>query len=295
MTQWLEIIVPCAVISADEVAAHLAGEVAEAAAGVEIRGTDVVFWAPVERAEAALATTAAVAARLAAAGLQVDPQRVRSAPAVPEEEWRDAWKRYFHPTRLTRQLVVVPSWEQYEPDAEQIVLHLDPGQAFGTGLHASTRLVLDELQELADGGQRVGRILDLGTGSGILAIAAARFWPGARITAIDNDPLAVSATAENAERNQVQAQVSCDGADLSAHPGPFDLILANIQANVLIDLCEPLLDRLAPGGTLLLSGILTVQIEEVRDRYTAAGARCEEVRAAASDGAWSSLRLRARS
>ena len=127
---------------------------------------------------------------------------------MPEAEWRDAWKRYFKISRLTRQIVVVPSWESYTPAADDVTIALDPGMAFGTGTHASTQLVLEELQALADGGLYPARVLDMGCGSGILAIAAAKLWPKTSVIAIDNDPIAITATADNAAGNGVGARIT---------------------------------------------------------------------------------------
>jgi ribosomal protein L11 methyltransferase len=133
-----------------------------------------VFWVASTDVAPALAETRDAVTRWAAGGASVDPARVRSAAALPEVEWRDAWKKYFKVSRLTRQFVVVPSWEPYTPAAGDIAIDLDPGMAFGTGTHASTRLVLEHLQELADANVSPARILDVGCGSGILSIAAAR-------------------------------------------------------------------------------------------------------------------------
>ena len=156
-TDWVEIIVPATAALADEVAALLVDEVVLASAGTEIRGDEVVFWVARADAEAAIA-----AAQAALAGWDlpdVDPAAVRQASAVPESEWREAWKRYFHVTRLTRQLVVVPSWERagFVPAVDDRIIDLDPGMAFGTGTHASTRLVLEELQHLVDAHQSGAR------------------------------------------------------------------------------------------------------------------------------------------
>src|SRR6185437_7530358 len=143
MSDWVEIIVPVGAADVDDVAALIASDVAAARAGTELRGDEVVFWVDAADVAAAMAETRDAVARWAAGGAALDPARVRTAAAMPEAEWRDAWKRYFKVSRLTRQIVVVPSWESFTPDPGDVVIELDPGMAFGTGTHARTRLVLD--------------------------------------------------------------------------------------------------------------------------------------------------------
>ncbi|MEM9491569.1 MAG: 50S ribosomal protein L11 methyltransferase [Myxococcota bacterium] len=284
-------------ISADDIAAIITDRVAAAQSGTQILADRIVFWVPVQDGETALAETRQVIANLAASGLSVDAQGVTMQPAAPEREWKEAWKSHFHISRLTRQLVVVPSWETFQAQPDDLVLHLDPGQAFGTGLHASTRLVLHGMQELADRGGSVSRFLDLGTGSGILAIAAIRLWPQCTGVAVDIEPLALAAAAENAASNNVAEQIECL-ASATEPTGHFDLVLANIQSDVLLDNHPLIAPRVAVGGTLLLSGLLTTQVEAVAARYAEtryeddSALVTEEIRASADDPEWSSARLR---
>jgi ribosomal protein L11 methyltransferase len=289
-TDWLEIAVAAPAEVADDLAGLLALELGDAAAGIEQRQAELVFWVTPERAEPALAATKAALRRLSAGGLAVDPEHAQIRPAVPESEWRDAWKRYFKVIYLTRQLVVVPSWETHQPGPDDRVLHLDPGQAFGTGAHASTRLVLEELQHIYDEGRAPRRVLDVGTGSGILSIAAARLWPTATVAATDNDPIAVTTALENVARNQVEVSATTD--DLPALPGDFDLVLANIQANVLEDLCPELIARMARGGDLVMSGLLTPQAPEIGKLFAARGLELVAIRPSLHDAEWSSVRMR---
>lgn len=287
VTDWLEISIPVGhAEAADDIAGLIALEVADAASGVEVRAAEVVYWVPLARGETALAEARRAVAQLAAGGQPVDPARVASRPAAPEAEWRDAWKRYFRTVRLTRQIVVVPSWDRHEPAADDRVIHLDPGQAFGTGAHASTRLVLELMQELADGGVVVRRVLDLGAGSGILALAAAALWPAAEVHAVDNDPIAVAVARENAEANRARIAVGQEWPD-----GAFDLLLANIQADVLTALAAPLCARLAAGGHLILSGLLTEQVAAVAADYAARGLTVRRIAAGREDPAWSAALL----
>ena len=133
---WVEIIVPTAAAEVDEIAALLAADVSYAAAGTEIRGDEVVFWAHLAEREQALLATRDAIATLAAAGAGVDPATVRAQSAMAEAEWRDAWKRYFHVTRVGPRVVIVPSWESHDAAPGDAIVKLDPGMAFGTGTHA---------------------------------------------------------------------------------------------------------------------------------------------------------------
>lgn len=294
-TSWAEVIVSVGAADVDDVAALIASEVSAAAAGTEQRGDEVVFWVAAADAPAALDEARDAVTRWRAGGLAVDPARVRLAAAMPEAEWRDAWKKYFKVSRLTRQIIVVPSWEKFAAAPDDVVIDLDPGMAFGTGTHASTQLVLEELQGLADRSVAPARILDVGCGSGILAIAAVKLWPAAPCIAIDNDPIAVAATHENAAINGVTGRISAS-TRLLGEPAvgidddrrePFDLVLANIQAHVLRELRGALIASVAPGGTLILSGLLTPQAQPLADEFVAAGMRGVHVRASTSDPQWS--------
>jgi ribosomal protein L11 methyltransferase len=289
-TDWVEIIVPVGASDVDDVAALIASEVPAAAAGTEQRGDEVVFWVAAQDVAPALAETRDAVSRWAAGGAALDPARVRTAAAMPESEWRDAWKRYFKVSHLTRQFVVVPSWETYAPAAGEVVIDLDPGMAFGTGTHASTRLVLEELQTLADAGvASPGRILDVGCGSGILSIAAIKRWPGATCVAIDNDPIAIAATIENAGTNQVASRIEASTKTLDELSETFPLVLANIQAHVLRALKDALVAHTA--GTLVLSGLLTPQAAPLAAEFVAAGLRLVAIRASTDDPQWSSAVL----
>jgi len=287
LADWVEIIVPVGAADVDDVAALIASDVGAAAAGTEQRGDEIVFWVDATQVASALAETRDAVARWAAGGAALDPTRVRTAAAMPEAEWRDAWKRYFKVSRLTRQFVVVPSWEKYAAEPGDVVIDLDPGMAFGTGTHASTRLVLEELQTLADEGLEPDRILDVGCGSGILSIAAVKRWPAATCIAIDNDPIAVAATLENAAHNQV----TVGGAitPLAEIVGQFPLVLANIQAHVLRELKAELIAKTA--GTLILSGLLTPQAQPLADEFVAAGLKLVRVRPSTTDPQWSTAVL----
>jgi ribosomal protein L11 methyltransferase len=289
--EWVEVSLPAGAL-ADEVAALVATSDEVAAGGVEVRGEEIVLWAPVAEAEAAAEGLRAAARRLAEAGFEVDPSTVRVRPAAPEDDWRDAWKKYFKVARVTSRIVIVPSWTTHQAEPGDVVLDLDPGRAFGTGAHASTRLCLRELDDLAAEGHHVTRFLDVGTGSGILSIAAAKLWPQARGVAIDVDPLACSAAEENLARNGQAERVRVADDAVDAVDGAFELVVANIQADVLDALKEPLAARVAAGGALILSGLLAHQALPTADLYARLGFRVERSGALDDDPEWASLRLR---
>lgn len=289
MADWVEIIVPVGAADVDDIAALIASDISAASAGTEQRGDEVVFWVAAADVAAALDETRDAVTRWAAGGAAVDPTRVRSTAAMPEAEWRDAWKRYFKVSRLTRQFVVVPSWEPYTPVEGDIAIDLDPGMAFGTGTHASTRLVLEHMQALLDSGFAPARIADVGCGSGILAIAAVKCWPGSTCLAVDNDPIAVQATAENAAHNEVGDRIASAITPINDVTETFPLVLANIQAHVLRALKTALVR--ATGDKLILSGLLTPQAAPLADEFVAEGLKLVEIRLSKDDPQWSSVLL----
>jgi ribosomal protein L11 methyltransferase len=202
-------------------------------------------------------------------GLPVDPVTVRERQA-DESEWRDVWKQFFRATRVGRRFTVRPSWDPGPAPAGEFIVDLDPGRAFGTGAHPSTRLAIALAENVREVTPRIARFLDLGCGSGILSIVAERLWPEAVGLAIDNDPEATECSQENFERNHVKSVALVTGT-LEQAEFPFDIILANIQADVLCALAPMMSAKLAPTGRVILSGILGDQGEEVLAAYDAAG------------------------
>jgi len=205
------------------------------------------------------------------------------------DAWRDEWKKHFEPFRVCAGVVVRPPWREVAPAPGEKVVVLEPGRAFGTGLHETTSLVAAVLADTPLAGQAV---LDVGCGSGILALVALQLGAaGAR--AVDVDPDAVAVTRENAERNGLQGRVQADETPVERVQGQFPVVLANIESKALVELAPGILARVAPGGLLVLSGILAphvapAQLEDVRRAY--ASLREEGVR---TRGEWIALVLRA--
>jgi len=195
-----------------------------------------------------------------------------SSEIIEEEDWGRTWKKQFKPLEITPHLVIKPTWEDYVPAAHQKIISLDPGMAFGTGHHASTRLAL-ELIESAILTDRVKheQMLDVGTGTGILAMAGALLGAG-QVTAIDNDPDAVAVARENVLLNNLADLVTINDQELSTLPQRFDLIIANITHDTLIDMAPLLTERLTRGGALILAGILRGEQEDnIRRTYEKSG------------------------
>lgn len=181
------------------------------------------------------------------------------------DAWRDAWKDGFKPFHLTETIVVRPPWAEYEATSGEHVLTLEPGRAFGTGLHATTMLVAQTLERHA--AWLVGKeLLDVGCGTGILALVALLIG-GTKARAIDNDPDVVQVVRENAEANGMTERLVVDTTDVAAVEGTWPLVVANIEARVLIRMASELGARVAPGGLLVLSGVLDEQADDVVKAY----------------------------
>ena len=191
---------------------------------------------------------------------------VNTAPAVlttaelQDEDWSDTWKQYFHTEKPGERVVIKPTWEEYEPKDDEVVIELDPGAAFGTGTHATTSMCIRQLEKLVKPGMTV---FDVGTGSGILSIISAKL--GAKnIQAVDYDDSVLKIVEENLEQNNVQDIISVAQSDLMQNVhGKAELVIANIIADIIIRLFDQLDEHLEQGGTLLTSGIIEDRIEDV--------------------------------
>ena len=253
---------------------------------------------------------AAIDAALGAVGLH-PPLQTRH---VEEEDWADAWKEFFHVERFGERIVVRPSWREYTPGPDDIVIDLDPGMAFGTGQHPTTRMCLEFVEQVTRPGLRV---LDVGTGSGILAIAALKLG-AASCAGCDTEPVSIRVARENAERNRVAAAFDLwvgtvgEPNPLTPFPareggterramvidsflpveersfpaGSFDLALANITAGAVAGLAPALGGVLTAGGRLVASGIIGERLDEVLTALAAAGFTINEARA---EGDWRAL------
>jgi len=191
------------------------------------------------------------------------------AHTVAQQDWAEGWKQHFTATRFGRRLVVKPTWEEGAEAADDVVVRLDPGMAFGTGSHETTRLCLQALAELCDVAP-CARLLDVGTGSGILAIAAVKLG-ATTVVANDIDPEACAVARENAALNGVAGQLEITEQPLEELGGTYDVVIANILAEENVRLADHLCARLAPGGSLLLSGILREKEVLVRDGFATRG------------------------
>ncbi len=189
---------------------------------------------------------------------------------MKEEDWANSWKKYYKPIRIAHRLMVVPTWEEYEPQEGDLILKMDPGMAFGTGTHETTRLCATLTEDYMKPGARV---LDVGTGSGILAIAASKLGAG-EVMAYDIDPVAVRVAQENCDVNGC-TNVSCGISDLLAgvdtKGGLYDFVCANIVADIIVRMADDILRYMKPGGLLAVSGIIDTQAERVHAALTKGG------------------------
>jgi len=189
---------------------------------------------------------------------------------MKEEDWANSWKKYYKPIRIAHRLMVVPTWEEYEPQQGDLILKMDPGMAFGTGTHETTRLCATLTEDYMKPGARV---LDVGTGSGILAIAASKLGAG-EVMAYDIDPVAVRVAQENCDVNGCD-NVTCGISDLLAgvdtKGGLYDFVCANIVADIIVRMADDILRYMKPGGLLAVSGIIDTQAERVHAALTKGG------------------------
>ncbi len=206
--------------------------------------------------------------------------------SVADEDWAECWKQFYHPRRIGKTLVICPSWERHEPAPGERMLILDPGMAFGTGYHASTALCMELLEEHLLAGS-AARVLDVGIGSGILSLSALLLG-GGRVLGVDHDPVAVRVARENLELNGLGDRAEVLHFE-GVPEGRFDLVLANLVAQVLVDLAGELAGAVARGGRLVAGGIVEERRDEVVRAFQAHGL---ELEAELEREAWVGLRLR---
>ena len=210
--------------------------------------------------------------RIESFGLSLGSGKITVAK-VKREDWAESWKRHFHPQEIGGALLVKPSWSKKRPRKNQAVVILDPGLSFGTGQHPTTSFCLNEIARFRNNGIRQ-TFLDIGTGSGILAIAAAKLGY-APVHAFDFDPEAVRIARENARKNKVDARLKPMRSDVTRLPlkpaRQYDLVCANLISNLLIAERQRIANRLKRDGTLVLAGILAAEFSEVERAFAGVG------------------------
>ena len=231
------------------------------------------YWALDEELEGKLQRLAVRLDGLAAHGIDTGAGAV-SWKAVADEDWAETWKEFFHTEKIGARTVIKPTWEEYEAGAGEIVAELDPGAAFGTGQHATTALCIRALEELVRPGMTV---FDIGTGSGVLAIVAAKLG-AKRVEAVDFDPVAVRVARENVRQNGAEDVVRTGQSDLlKSVEGEADLIIANIIADIIVRLFGEVEAHLAPDGTMLLAGIIEDRLQDVVEAAALHGFAVEKI------------------
>lgn len=194
---------------------------------------------------------------------------------VNDDSWRDVWKKYYHPVRITRYLTIVPSWEDYQSEnADEKVIRLDPGRAFGTGTHPTTRLALLALEKEIRGSESM---IDVGTGSGVLSIAA-KYLGAGEIDAYDIDDEAIKATKENVALNPIAKDINIGtNSLLDGISKKVDLIVANILAEIIVPLIPQAKECLNPGGKFITSGIINDKKDLIVNELTKHGFVIDEI------------------
>jgi ribosomal protein L11 methyltransferase len=194
---------------------------------------------------------------------------------VNEEEWATAWKKYYHPVKISDKFTIVPTWEDYTPvHSDELIIELDPGMAFGTGTHPTTVMCIQALERIV---KRDDSVIDVGTGSGVLSIAAA-LLSAAEVKAYDLDEVAVRSARLNVKLNKVQNRVTVDENNLlNGITGQSDVIVANILAEIILRFTEDAFELVKPGGYFITSGIIQPKKQQVKDSLEAAGFLIEEV------------------
>ena len=218
---------------------------------------------------------------------QLGPVSMLQSRDVDEADWQNAWREHFHTLHVGSRTVIVPTWRSYSPSPGDVVIELDPGMAFGTGHHPTTTMCLAALEELVSPGCSV---LDLGCGSGILSIAAAKLGASA-VLALDIDATAVETAAANVRQNGADAVVTVGEGTLphvALRPGGYDIVVANISSTVIGDLASSIARAARHGGTVVASGVLDQSRGPVVERLEEAGLSLEGVEV---DGDWVAMRL----
>ena len=193
---------------------------------------------------------------------------------VHEEEWASAWKKYYHPVKISGRFTIVPTWEDYEPvSSDELIIELDPGMAFGTGTHPTTVMCIQALEKTV---KENDEVVDVGTGSGVLSIAAALLG-ASHVTALDLDEVAVESAKQNVELNKVDNLVDVSQNNLlDGVKGKKDVVVANILAEIIMSFTDDVASAVKPGGYFISSGIISQKKEDVKQALIASGFEIEE-------------------
>ena len=189
---------------------------------------------------------------------------------ICDPDWGEQWKKYFKPIRVSNNIIVKPTWERYTPSSRDIVIEIDPGMAFGTGQHASTRMCIEAIEDviMKDRSIKEWKVLDVGCGTGILGITAAKM--GAQdVICVDIDKKAIEIAGENATINNVKSSLRILNKNAAAIDKPRNLIIANLTSNLLLSLRQHLVQLLLPEGYMILSGIIEQDAKNVEEQFSA--------------------------
>ncbi|MFA5322620.1 MAG: 50S ribosomal protein L11 methyltransferase [Smithella sp.] len=190
---------------------------------------------------------------------------------ICDPDWGEQWKKYFKPIRVSKNIIVKPTWERYTPDSRDIVIEIDPGMAFGTGQHASTRMCIEAIEDIimTDRSIKEWKVLDVGCGTGILGITAAKV--GAQdVICLDIDRKAVEIAGENAVINNVKTSLRTLNKNAAAINEPRNLIIANLTSKLLLEHREHLIQLLLPEGYMIISGIIEQDAKNIEEQFSAA-------------------------
>lgn len=199
-----------------------------------------------------------------------------STQMVQDEDWAESWKKYWHPIKIGEKIVICPSWEEYTANEGEIIISLDPGCAFGTGTHPTTKLCVQALEQvIPEFGGEIS-LADVGTGSGILSIAAAKLGVSS-IMGVDNDPSVIPVAVENTEINEIKAKYEYYEGSAADIKGTYDIVTANILAEIIIEIMDELKSLLKPEGVMILSGIIERKATDVENAIAKAGLKSREV------------------
>jgi ribosomal protein L11 methyltransferase len=189
---------------------------------------------------------------------------------ICDPNWGEQWKKYFKPIRVSNNIIVKPTWERYTPDSRDIVIEIDPGMAFGTGQHASTRMCIEAIEDviMKDRSIKEWKVLDVGCGTGILGITAAKM--GAQdVICVDIDKKAIEIAGENAAINNVENFLHISSKNVATVNTPRNLIIANLTAKLLLNLRPHLIQLLLPEGYMIISGIIELDAKNIEEQFSA--------------------------